>query len=200
MDLGKDDPGSTFSAPDPKIYLPFRPPAGDPPDNPIDKRPKKYGGPFFPIPPVKCSGAPDPDGPGQVNVLYSGAPDPDGPGQVNVLYARAPDPDGPGQVNVQCGPFRPINPVRCPTGGGPIGDPNTPWWPGGPVRVKRKVTPPKRPVIGPCFPKPPKPTGGKRYLITMFFGFLCCKINQMTQLTRNENFLLKVNILKQIIA
>ena len=166
MDLGKDDPGSTFCAPDPKIYLPFRPPAGDPPDNPIDKRPKKYGGPFFPIPPVKCSGAPDPDGPGQVNVLYAGAP----------------DPDGPGQVNVQCGPFRPIPPVRCP--GGPIGDPNTPWWPGGPVRVKRKVTPPKRPVIGPCFPKPkPEPKGGKRYLITMFFGFLCCKINQMTQLT-----------------
>ena len=188
MDPGKDEPGSTFCATDPKIYLGHRAPD---PDGP------KQWGPFFPIPPVKCAGAPDPDGPGQVNVLYSGAPDPDGPGQVNVLYAgapdpdgpgqvnvlyaRAPDPDGPGQVNVQCGPFRPIPPVRCPER--PIGDPNTPWWPGGPVRVKRKVTPPKTPVIGPCFPKPkPEPKGGKRYLIAMFFGFLCCKINQMTQL------------------
>ena len=181
MDPGKDEPGSTFCAADPKIYLPGPP---DPFNPKIDKTPKKYFGPFFAIPPVKCSGAPDPDGPGQVNVLYSGAPDPDGPGQVNVLYARAPDPDGPGQVNVQCGPFRPIQPVTCPTGGGPIGDPNTPWWPGGPVRVKRKVTPPRNPVIGPCFPKPkPIPKGGKRYLVTMFFGFLCCKINQMTQLT-----------------
>ena len=126
MDPGKDEPGSTFCDPDPKIYL----------------------GPYFPIPPVKCSGAPDPDG----------------PGQVNVLYARAPDPDGPGQVNVQCGPFRPIKPVTCPTGGGPIRDPKTPWWPHGPVRAKRFVKPPNGPpIIGPCFPKPkPIPKGGKR--------------------------------------
>ena len=166
MDPGKDEPGSTFCDPDPKIYL----------------------GPYFPIPPVKCSGAPDPDGPGQVNVLYSGAPDPDGPGQVNVLYARAPDPDGPGQVNVQCGPFRPIKPVTCPTGGGPIGDPKTPWWPGGPVRVKRKVKPPSSPD-GCHWPKPytnsytHSPIYRKRLLHTMFIGILCCKINQMTQLT-----------------
>ena len=102
MDPGKDYPGLTFCAPDPKIYLPgpFYPGHPDYPD--------WLGlGPDPIIPPVKCSRAPDPDG----------------PGQVNVLYARAPDPDGPGQVNVRCGPFRPIPPVKCGPKGGPIGDP-----------------------------------------------------------------------------
>ena len=117
---------------------------GVPPDPRIKSQ---LFGPFFPIPPVKCSRAPDPDGPGQVNV------------------ARAPDPDGPGQVNVKCGPFRPIPPVKCPTGGGPIGDPKPPWW-GEPVKAKRKVKLPNKPD-GCQWPRPPDgwiPKTGKRLL------------------------------------
>ena len=106
MDSGKDYPGSTFCAPDPKIYLPFRPRN---PDNPWEKpsipdmiKPQRYG-PDPIIPPVRCSRYPDTDGPPYV--LFAG-----------------PDPIIP---PVRCGHFRPNRPIpKCvPTGGGPIGDP-----------------------------------------------------------------------------
>ena len=102
MDPGKDHPGSTFCAPDPKIYLSFRPPWEK-----IDKKPQRSFGPDPIIPPVKCRRNPDADEP--PNKLYAG-----------------PDPIIP---PVRCGPFVPIPPVKCvPTGGGPIGDP-PPWGP-----------------------------------------------------------------------
>ena len=102
MDPGKDYPGSTFCAPDPKIYLPG-PPYPGPPYDPDWPSPPVYFGPD----PVKCSRYPDPDGPPYV--LYAG-----------------PDPIIP---PVRCGHFRHIPPAKCvPTGGGPIGDP-PPWGP-----------------------------------------------------------------------
>jgi hypothetical protein len=105
LDPWKDYPGSTFCAPDPKIYLPFRPRDPDNPWEKIDKKPQRYFGPDPIIPPVKCSRYFDPD-------------NPDGPPYV--LY------EGPDKIipPVRCGPFVPIPPVKCvPTGGGPIGDP-----------------------------------------------------------------------------
>ena len=70
--------------PDPRLVR-----DGVPPD------PRLYFGPFFPIPPVKCSRAPDPDGPGPVNVN----PDPDWPTGPNVPY----DPYDPGPIPVPTG-------------------------------------------------------------------------------------------------
>ena len=153
MDPGKDHTGSTFCAPDPKIYLPFRPPAGDPP--PWEKpkipdmiKPRRYFGPDSIIPPVRCARYFDPDNPdGPPYVLYAG-PDPiippvkcGGPDPIipPVKCRRDPDSDeppyklyaGPDPIipPVRCVPFRPIPPEKCvPTGGGPIGDP-PPWGP-----------------------------------------------------------------------
>ena len=100
----------------------------------------KFFGPWYPIPPVKCSYAPDPDGPRPVNVL----PDP-------VLPTRLIDPNDPdfpgGPIlfgpyvpipPVKCGPFVPIPPVKCgwpfvpippvkTKEEPPIGNPKVPW-------------------------------------------------------------------------
>ena len=157
MDPGKDYPGLTFCAPDPKIYLPgpFYPGHPDYPD--------WLGlGPDPIIPPVKCSRAPDPDGPGPVNVN----PDPDWPTGPTVPY----DPYDPGPIYY--GPFVPIPPVKCrpivpippipqcgTQFGGPIPDPGC----GPKPYTPRDPTTPKWRRLLPCC--------------------LCCKINQMTQLT-----------------
>ena len=64
----------------------------------------KFFGPWYPIPPVKCSHAPDPDGPRPVNVYRDPDPDPTRP----ILYGPfVPIPP------VKCGPFVPIPPVKC---------------------------------------------------------------------------------------
>ena len=75
----------------------------------------KFFGPWYPIPPVKCSHAPDPDGPRPVNVY----PDPDLPTRLIDPYDPA-FPGGPISYGpfvpippVKCGPFVPIPPVKC---------------------------------------------------------------------------------------
>ena len=85
---------------DPRLYSGPRYPGH--PDDPEWPKPPVYFGPFFPIPPVKCFRASDPDGPGEVNVKY-------GP-----FFPIPP---------VKCGPFVPIPPVKCGANGEPIGDP-----------------------------------------------------------------------------
>ena len=132
---------------------------GVPPDPRLKSQ---FSGPFFPIPPVKCSRAPDPDGPGPVNVN----PDPDWPTGPTVPY----DPYDPGPIYY--GPFVPIPPVKCrpivpippipqcgTQFGGPIPDPGC----GPKPYTPRDPTTPKWRRLLPCC--------------------LCCKINQMTQLT-----------------
>ena len=159
--------------PDPRLYI------GDP-DYYGPKPMPIFFGPFFPIPPVKCGPSPI------IPPVKVNAPDPDGPGPVNVPdLPHRPifppyDPDWPKPPifygpfvpipPVKCGPFVPIPPVKC--GPSPIIPP-----------VKRKK--PYDPDSG-CGPEPysprdptrPKPPG-KRLLPYC----LCCKINQMTQLT-----------------
>ena len=140
MDLGKDDPGSTFCAPDPKLYFG----AGLPdPDGP---RPVNVPYGIF----VPRDGMPDNRSPFEKLKPPRGRYVPmRGPNDNPSIKDQLKPP-----VGRKLASYTPIKPCR--PKGGPIGDPRPP-----PVRAKRKVNPPKKPEG--CFPKPPPdPKGGKR--------------------------------------